>query len=495
MTEEVFLTPEERLVQLSDSILSTILGKSKECKQLRRSVFSQVTPKVFKDENHIIYKVMYKFRDRGITPDEEFIRMFLMRNENVILESKSSIDINAFSELDENPATAYTMAVLKKFARLSMAMPLSEDDFNLAFEKFKIEYRNVRLEELYKECETILTEGMQIGRHFAQGADASIAHMKAGVAEIDSVIDTQAGSGFIDSSIEALNTEDEPPAIKVGDFGYIDELNEHLGGIYAPLFYSIVAPTKGGKSKLTTRLMHNICVEHGYPIVVWAQEGGKKAWWAQLRAVHYDWLYNRNEPDISKHKTGVNQDIILKDNFANEDIRSLEAASAIDLFNNENYGNIHMIDRPFKLETLVDELETAIKLNGAVAVLIDYLQLIEWDTKGMTKSQAIGQAYQKCLAFCKRNNVALISPSQMTQEFVKEMATARDGSSKETRTVGGESSEVVRTPDINIALYGSIDDIRNGNLKVLSMPSRMCAPFPAFDMYCNFAICQFASVK
>ena len=148
-----------------------------------------------------------------------------------------------------------------------------------------------------------------------------------------------------------------------------------------------------------------------------------------------------------------------------------------------------------KVETIIEELETAVKMNGAKAVLIDYLQLIEWETKGMTKTQAIGQAYQKCLAFCKRNNVALISPSQMTQEFLKEMATARDGSNKETRTVGGESSEVIRTPDINIALYGTVEDIRNGTLKVLSVPSRMCAPFPAFDIYVNFAVCQFASLK
>lgn len=495
MTEEVFLTPEERLAQLSDAILSTILGKTKECKLLRQSVFSQIVPKVFKDENHIIYKVMYKFRDRGIVPDEEFLRMYLLRNENAILESKGYIDIEAFSELDDNPAIAYTMAVLKKYVRLTMIPPLDEDSFALTFEKFKMEYRNVRLEELFKESETVLTDGLQIGRKFLHGADAAVSYMKVGVAEIESVIDTQAGSGFVDSSLEALNDSDEQPAVKIGDFGMVSELNEHLGGIYTPMFYSIVAPTKGGKSKFTTRLMHNIVVENGHNVVVWAQEGGKKAWWAQLRAIHYDWFYNRNEPDITKHKTGVNQDIILKGAYANEDIRSLEAASALDLFSNESYGNIVMIERPFKVETLVEELETAVKMNGAKAVLIDYLQLIEWETKGMTKSQAIGQAYQKCLAFCKRNNVALISPSQMTQEFLKEMATARDGSNKETRTVGGESSEVIRTPDINIALYGTVEDIRNGNLKVLSVPSRMCAPFPAFDIYVNFAVCQFASLK
>lgn len=495
LTEEVYLTPEERLSQLGDSLLSTVLHKSEECKSLRKIMFNQIVPKVFRDENHIIYKILYNFKDKGITPDEEFIRMYLMRNENVILESKENIDINAYSDLDENPATAYTIAVLKQFTRLIVKEPLSVDEFNLNFEKFKLEYKNVRLGEIFKEAETILSDGITMGRKLRQGSDAAIAHVKMGMAEIDSVMDTQAGSGFIDSSKEALNDDETTKAELIGDFGLLTELNDHLGGIYAPNFYSIVAPTKGGKSKFTTRMIHNIVVEHGMPVVVWAHEGGTKAWWAQLRAIHYDWLYNRNEPDITKHKTGVSQEIILYDKFPNEAVRTLEDASRVDLFTNESYGNIYMIERPFKVETFIDEIDTAVKANGAKAVLIDYLQLISWDTKGMSKSQAIGQAYQKALAYCKRANVAMISPAQMTQDFMNEMAKSKDGVSHETRTAGGESSEVIRTPDINIALYGSVDDIRAGAMKILSIPSRLCSPFPTFDIYCNLAVSMFASLN
>ena len=495
MVEEVYLTPEERLSQLGDSILATILNKDARCKALRSTVYSQIIPKVFSDENYIIYKVMYTFRERGIVPDDEFMRMYLMRNESVILDASEHIDINAYSDLDENPATAYTIAVLKHFTRLKGKPALSDDDFDLTLEKFKLEYKNVRLEEVMKQSELILSDGMKIGRKFMQGADAAMSYAKFSMAEIDSVMDTQSGVGFIDSSEEGLNDSEQNKTVKIGDFGLLTELNEHLGGIYAPNFYSIVAPTKGGKSKFTTRMIHNIVVEHGYSVVVWAHEGGYQAWWAQLRAVHYDWLYNSKEPDITKHKRGVNQEIILYDKFPNESVRTFEDASRVDLFTNENYGKIIMIDRPFKVETFLDEIETARKACDAKAVLVDYLQLIGWDSRNMSKTQAVGQAYQKALAYAKKSNVAFISPAQMTQDFMNEMAKSKEGSSHETRTAGGESSEVIRTPDINIALYGSVDDIRAGSMKILSIPSRMCAPFPTFDIYCDLGISMFASLK
>lgn len=495
MVDEVYLTPEEKLSQLSDTLIGAILSKDVSAKEFKYTLFSQLTPVVFKNENHIIYKVLYNFKDRGFTPDEEFIRMYLLRNDSVILDSKEYLDMNAYSDLDENPVTAYVIAVLKQFTRLKQNPVLTSDEFNLAFEKFKLEYKNVRLTEVFKIANTIMEDGMLIGRQHKQGYDDAVSYVKRSIADIDSVLDTQAGVGFVDSSIGGLEDNTNMKAELIGDFGQLTELNEYLGGIYAPNFYSIIAPTKGGKSKFTTRMIHNIVVEHGNPVVVWAHEGGVQAWWAQLRAVHYDWLYNRNEPDITKHKTGVNQEIILYDKFANDTIRSLEDASRVDLFTNPDYGNIIMIDRPFNVETFIDELETGVKTNGARAVLIDYLQLIGWTTKGLSKPQAIGQAYQKALAYCKKRNIALISPAQMTQDFMNEMANSRDSDSHETRTAGGESSEVIRTPDVNIALYGSIDDIRAGSMRILSVPSRMSAPFPSFDIYCNLGVSLFASLK
>ena len=491
MADDNYMTPEERLSQISDSIIASVIKPSVLSKTNRQALFGQLTPKVFRNENHIIYSVLYNFKDRGITPDEEFIRMYLMRNESVIKGSKDLIDINAYTDLDDNPVVGYTIAVIKQFVRLKAVLETGSDEFKLLLEKYKLEYQNIEIGNSYSQAKLIVYDGIQIGKKTYQGYDDSVAYVKKRIADIDSVVDTQAGSGFIDASVSGLVDDNEIIPEKIGDFGDLTGLNKYLGGIYTSLFYSVMAPTKGGKSKFTTRMAHNVAIVHGNPIVVWAHEGGWNSWLAQLRAVHFDWLYNNNEPDITQHKRGVNQDIILKNDFPTPAIKMYEDASRVDLFTNQNYGNIHCIDRPFNVETFIDEIETAVQLNGAKFVLIDYLQLISWVTPGMSKSQAIGQSYQKLLAYGKKRNIAVCSPAQFTQDFMSEMSKSKDGATHEVRTAGGESSEIVRTPDVNIALYATAEDLASNTMKLLSVPSRMSKPFPTTDIYCDLGICKF----
>ena len=493
MAEENYLTPEERLAKFGDTLLSSVLKDDVVSSDNRRYLFQTLSPKVFRNENYIIYKTLYAFKEQDIVPDSEFMEIYLMRNEKLLRDSFEYIDLGAYSDLDESPTLAYISAVLKQFNRLLTLPTESHAKFKQTIEKYKIEFMGTVLGDAFDTAKTILFDGMKMGRHHFSGFDDSVAYIKKVSADISAVINQSSGQGFVDASEEGLR-DDEDEAELIGDFGDIHELNKYLGGIYAPYFYSLIAPTKGGKSKFTTRMIHNIVVEHKNNAVVWAHEGGKKLWLAQLRAIHFDWYYNRNEPDITKHKGGVTQDVIIKKCYPSEAIKELEYVSRLHLFSSEN-GNIYLIDRPFNVETFIDEIDTAVQLNKAKVVLIDYIQLIGSTTRGKAKNQAIGEAYQKLLAYSKKRGVAIISPAQMTQAFMDELARSKESSSHEMRIAGGESSEVIRTPDINLALYGTIEDIRAGSMRLLSMPSRMCQPFPPIDLFCNLGTCMFASLN
>lgn len=493
MADEVFLTPEEKLAELSDSLICSSVNADDLSKSNRQLLFGQISTKVFRNENYVIFQVLYNFKDKGITPEEDFIRMYLLRNKKMIKEAQSYIDINAYKDLDEDPIVGYISAVLKQFTRLRGMNTLSSDDFKLVLEKYKIEYSNYEMNIAYSQSKLILYDGLQEGKRFYQGYNDSVAYVKRKIADIEALLDHTTGAGFIDSSEMGLVDDEDVDPVKIGDFGLVTELNEHFGGIYTSYFYSIMAPTKGGKSKFTSDMIHDIVVEHGNNAVVWAHEGGYKAWWAQLRAIHYNYLYIENGAPENRPEAVSQQDIISK-SYPSEAIRSLEDASRLDLFTNPSYGNIQMIDRPFKVETFIDEIETAVQLNNAKVVLIDYLQLIEWESKNTSKPQAIGQAYQKLLAYAKKRNVAVISPAQFTQEFMNEMSKAKDGSAHEVRTAGGESSEIVRTPDINIALYATAEDLIRKEMTLLSVPSRMASPFPPIKIYCDLKSCVFSSL-
>lgn len=493
MADEVFITPEERLAELSDIIVQSVIRSDEVSVQNRKFLFGQLAPIVFRNENYIIIRTLYNFKDRSITPDESFIKMYLTRNLKIFEDGKAYINMNEFSDLDENPYVAYTSAVLKQFTRLFGLDPVDYEEFQLTIERYKIEFSANEMGAVYSQSKMILYDGMQSGKTMLQGYSDSVAYVKKKIADIEAMLDKNKGVGFIDSRKDAIVDEEDIKIEKIGDFDLINELNDRLEGIFTSIFYNIVAPTKGGKSKFTSRMIHTIVVKYGYNVSVWAHEGGYKAWWAQIRAIHFEYLYIRNR-DESERVAPLSQQQILFGNYPSEEIRALESASRLDLFTNPKYGNINIIDRPFLLETLIEEIDTSVKLNNSKAVLIDYLQLIETHLRNMSKPQVIGNAYQKCLAYAKKANVAMISPAQFTQDFMNEMASSKDGQAHEVRTAGGESSEIIRTPDINIALYASTEDLIRKSMTIMSIPSRLCEPFPDVPIYADLCSSVFSSI-
>ena len=57
MEEMNTLTAEERLKELSDELIQSIIGDDELSLKNRNFLFGQVSTKVFKDENYIIYKI------------------------------------------------------------------------------------------------------------------------------------------------------------------------------------------------------------------------------------------------------------------------------------------------------------------------------------------------------------------------------------------------------------------------------------------------------
>ena len=446
MADEVTLLPEERLEQLSDSLITSMIRDDELALKNRQILFGQLPPKVFKDENYLIYSVFYNFKDKGITPDADFIEMHLNRNTKLVKNATQYININEYKDLDENIYVAYISAVLKKFNRLIQLEPCSTEDLRLNIEKYKTEFCAIEMNKAYSQAKLILYDGVQVGNRFYQGYADSLAYSKKISSDIDSILDHTTG-----------------------------------------------APTKGGKSKFCARLVHTAIVIYGVNVSVWAHEGGYKAWWAQLRAIHFEYLYIRNK-SAGEKVAPLSQKDILWGNYPSPEIRELEQASRLDLFTNPNYGVLNMIDRPFLTETFIDEIETSVQLNDSKLVVIDYLQLISSASK-TSKNEGIGKAYQDLLAYCKKRNIAAISPSQFKQEFMSEMAKSKDGQNHEIRAAGGESSEIIRTPDINIALYATVEDLMRKKMTIMSVPSRLAEPFPDIEIYADLCSCVFSSIN
>ena len=494
-SEDDILSSEEKLRVFSDEILSAMLDGRPIKKYAIDKLMSVTNPRLFRDENYIIFSIYYFYRSKlkVINIDEEFIKLFLKRNRSLLTKSRGYIDINAYGEIDNSPELGYIGGVVKHFNRLKTLPDIDVTEFETVFEKYLIEFKAVEAHKIYQQAQQILTEGLKIGRKYYSGFDDSQSYCKKKLAEIEGLVDCNAGSGFVKMSEVILDEKpDNKKPILIGDFGRLQKLNDAYKGIYTGLFYSFIAPPKSGKSKLAARLCHNVSVVAGNNVTVWAQEGGTELWTAQMRAIHFDYLYN-TDVALTERKFGVTQEVIVHDDFRTDELRQLEMSSKLDLASNQDYGSVDYIDRPFNVETFIEDIDTSVKENNSKLVIIDYLQLIG-SSSGMNERERIAEAYKKLLNYCKKTNVAVISPAQFKQGSFDDLLKKSSVDGADLRTAAGGSSEVLRTPDVLWALFASVDDIRNNSMKIISLPSRLNAAFPNIDVRIDLGTCQFISI-
>lgn len=490
------LAPEERLRIFSDRLLSSCIGNKEIKGYALDRLFSVASPQLFRDENYVLFSVLFAYRSKikRINIDSEFLKLFLNRNRGMLQKSKGYIDINAYGEVDGSVELGYIGGVIKHFNRLSNMEETSIEDFETCFEKYLIEFKNIEASKVYNTASVILTEGMHIGRKYYHGFDDSTSYSKRKLAEIEGLVDPNKGTGFV-SMTEVLREEKErnKKPTKIGDFDRLTALNDIYGGIYTGTFYQVLAPSKGGKTKFCSRVCHTITVKYGNNVTVWAAEGGYEAWTAQMRAIHFDYTYNTGK-SVTDRKYGVDQKVILEDTFATPELKELEDSSKRDLESNPSYGSVDFIDRPFEVETFLEDIDTSVRKNGSKFVIIDYLQIIG-SRRNISERERIAEAYRTLLNYCKTNNIGVLSPGQYKQEVIDALANKDDTSDADMRTAGGGSSEVFRTPDIIITLWASPQDLANGEMKILSTPARMSKVFPEIPVHHDLSVCQFVSYE
>lgn len=495
--EDESFSPEERLSAKADRILSACLKPDKDPDGVYRHAIDTMSmlpsPSIFRDENFVLFTVLYNYRGRlrFINIDEEFIKLYLNRNRKILINNKDMIDINAYGEVDGSAELGYIGGVLKHYRRLLTLEDLSTDEFDTELEKYKIEFKAIEAEKAYRQSLQILKDGVTIRHKKWFGYEDSQLYLKRKLAEIDSLVTMAAGTGYTSHRDLILKPKIGKKPVLIGDYGGIKELNDVYGGIYTGFFIQIIAPPKAGKSKFCARLVHTMIVKYGTNVTVWAKEGGNEAFNAQLRAIHFDYLYNKGA-DMKDKKYGVSQEAIINDRYPSDELRQLEKSSSIDLATNENYGTVDYIDTPFESETFLDSVDTSVKSNKSMAVVIDYLQIIG-SHGNLSERERVSDAYIRALSYCKSNNIAFISPAQYKQDTFDKLMELKNTNEADMRTSGGVTSEVVRTPDIIFAFWATTEDLRNNRMKILSMPGRFSKPFPEIDVVLNLEVCQFMS--
>ena len=445
---------------------------------------------IFRNEYFVFYQLIRNFPK--VVPDEHFIRLYLQTNRAILQRSKF-VDLASFRVGENDPYVEFVNSCLSLY-RDCAKREVSDIEFYRSMEMYKMEYISRNSIQILEEAAIILSEGATIGRQSLSGYNDMRKYLKQRFLKLDNMVNKSERKGLITYNYTDEEEEEENSGrlVQVSTFG-IDKLDQATGGIYEGDMVSILAPAKGCKSRFSTYILHNAIVNHGTPVVMWSVENGYKGWEALLRARHFNWFYNRGITDTSQ-KRFIDADMIRKGILQGE-LAEMELASWTDLKYNTNYGRFVNIDEDLNLDNFLDVLESAINEVGAKLVCIDYLQLIQGGY-GMQKNERIATAYIQLLQFLKRKKVGGIFPAQIKQTVIDEILRTPEEElvSLELRDAASESYEVVKTPDVNIMLFGTQESISQGDMKILSVASRNIAPFKPIQLFVDAGSCTFASV-
>lgn len=474
-----------------DIILSALLDSTEDTSYRRRADLVKELNEVdiFKNSYFVMYLLSKEFPN--VTPNEQFLTLYL-RTHRSNLSNSPHIDLLEYKVGENDEYVEFLNQTIALFKEASKYR-ISDSDYYRSLEMVKMNYTTEKSITLLEEGATILTEGLvHRGKTRAGFADMR-EHIITGVTKLNSILAKEERKGAIIYGVNDTDEVESGSIELVSKFG-IEELDKEIGGIYEGDMVSLLAPAKGGKSRGATFMLHTGLVQHGKTILMWSIENGYKGWEALLRARHFEWLYNSNQSDLTQRRF-IDADMIRKGEYPSKEIEEMELASWADLRTNPAYGRIVNMDESFEFETCIQVTEDAIKRSGAKLICIDYLQLVSGGV-GVSKNERIGEVYKMFLQLVKRLRVGGIFPAQIKQSMVGSINNSDDADliNMELRDAAGESYEVIKTPDVNLMFFSTTENLRDGEMKILSIPSRNSKPFEPINLRVNLGTCTFTSI-
>lgn len=475
-------------VPLEMKVFAGALSDKVEAKEMKNFLLRTFgRNNIFKNEYYILYSIIHDKPKVKIS--DKFIQLYLQTN-RAHFSNTQQISLANYKIGGNDEYAEFMLSCINTWRECTQ-MDIEEEEYYTAVEMIKMEFSTEHAITALQDSVKILTEGMKYFGRDMKGYEDMKKYVNREFLKIDNVVNQTDRQGIVAFGDTTFGDEDDPLKL-VTTFG-IEGLDEAIHGLYEGDMCSFLAPPKGFKSRTVLHVAHNAAVNFKCNVAIWALENGKKVTESILRAKHFDWYYNRQETDITKQRI-LDSDMIRR-NALDDELKSLEMVSKTDLYTNPDYGKLYFIDEDFDPDTFTDTLEKVVKEHGVKLIIIDYLQLVT-GSEGKQKNQRVGEAYQKTLRFLKTNKVAGLMPGQVTQDTLDyiERKGVENLANLELRDIGAESAEVLRTPDINILNYGTMEDIRKGRLYMVGLPSRNFAPFLPIKVRVRAGVASFTSV-
>ena len=451
---------------------------------------------ILRGEDWGIWRVIYAMRTMGFLPDREFISGFLNRNRNLIYRANGkNINLKDYKPVAGDNIAGYIAAVVERYDSLyPKYLNQTIEEYRKALSVYRMQYARIETAELYQKALDINGEGLKVGRNYLQGVEDSYAYIRDGITGIMS-----ATSDSVDVSRKSmrdlyqdLKSGDTEKSYKICDFVGIPTLNKVWGGLWTGNLYSILAPAKAGKTRFCARLCHSALMA-GKNVTVWPVEGGDEEWLAHMRSIHYHYFHNEGKP-VDQWVPRLDMISVKNGTFINDAQKKYEELSTADLFNNESYGSVDIVEGTFEEGTFLDKIRESVKHNNSSLVIIDYMQWLK-PSPGDRRSkwEVLMDGYIDLAKYVSEANVAVVSPAQFNQETIKGLIKSGSDNS-DLRTASSGTSEVIRASDMILGLWASTTDLENNQMQIISVPSRKAPPFENINLTIDLGTSTFREI-
>lgn len=450
---------------------------------------------VFFNEYYFIYQTFKQSTIRIFSKEQ--IASLIAQNQKDLLSSPfisiatTSPVLNGGALSDSERIELFTEEMCDLLDELTKVV-VSYDEFESACNHYLTVYRNTYMLQTANAMSMIMQPDGYIEKlkrsrtkHW-QGEDDCAkyyTYRRAHLAQLDE--DKRVSSVVIDE--EYANKENnkdaggEDDGEELLDYG-IKEIDDYAPVMRRGNLINIMGITKGGKTTFASYLTER-ALRKGLNVAIWSLEGTTKERQAIIESLC---AYN-----LDKDSRRVPRNEILSRHYSSKENRQA-IANARTVIASPEYGKATYITGSAYVEDFESVLIDHYTRENKFDVLIFDSPILMLSRYGAGKVERISEGIVrlKNLISTKLNCLCIMT-AQIKQEHIDKLR------SKPNETIdvtaGGESSEVIRTPDEVIGLFSSKLERSNGQMKASNVASRHHETFLDFYMGCDLAIGHFFS--
>lgn len=487
--EDVTIQSSTHMVQQARIIFARLVNYNVDTPVERvrlRTEFSDINP--FKDEYCVLFNILtanYK-----IDIDEDFIRIYMFGNQYAV-EHTDNIDLQRFVMGTENAYGAFTQRLCDLLAELK-TLNVTAVEFETAIEKFKMLYLIDRSITYLETGVEILTDGKRVRGKQYSGYDGMRNYLTTSFNNLDKVREHKQTRGAVCYGVTSEQEEKANRRKELGKLG-LPGIDDYYT-VYEGEMINLLGAPKAGKSRACVQVINNMCVNNGVNCLIWSLENGFDGWEHMFRVKEFHRVYNKTVGSVVQKKI-LTESMLLKDTMT-EEIRNLEEASWTSFKFNNEFGKLTNVEEALCYDNFFEILDSYVKKFNIKFICVDHLALMDPGKTGPKEiTPLLADVYKKMKQYLITNRVAGIFPMHLKQELLgryNEMSNA-ELADADLRDAASLSNEVIKTPDVNMAIVASKAQIAVGYERLVPILSRNVM-FPLTEMSVDLGTSTFVKL-